>query len=379
VLAAVERGDMAWPPFESETWPMCRPLVEWTIRHLPDGGTVAQRPEWSDADRQQLVDRFFASSFGKRLDDADYRSLLDSVLWFATDYGPGDPLRWSGVAVELLLEWVPRKVFAPADFLALLPELLTAYVRFCHAERGIPAELTTETLQAIDTYAYGYLLATDASIDGNSDAAKDALRLALASFDPDAAMPPELIEALLSFPGLTDMLADEVGGPEALAALDDRPLPDEPFDWTDIPDDVHDRVAEVLALCDDACDALLDAELRTACRRFLARVASTDPTVFRRKGRPETAAAAVCWIIAKNNDLFRPWGAGLEVKDLLAHFGITGSVSQRASTLLRAGGFPLPQMGDLELGSTDYLGSARRRLIIDDREALAELHELDDL
>lgn len=375
VLAAIERSDMTWPPFETDTWPACRPLVEWAIRELPDGGSSYVRPEWSDADRQQLVDRFFASPFGALLDDVDHRSLLDSVLWFACDYGPGDPLRWSGVAVELLLEWMPRKVMAPADFLALLPELLDAYVRYCHAERGIPAELTDETLDALDAYTHGYLRA----IHADSGDPKDALREALLSFDPDGPMSPELIEALLTFTGLTDVLADEVGGPEALAALDDRPLPDEPFDWTDIPDDVHDRVAEVLALCDDGCDVLFDTEFRTACRRFLARVASSDPAVFRRKGRPETAAAAVCWIMAKNNDVFRLWGMGLEVKDLLAHFGVTGSVTQRAATLLRAAGLPLPDMGELELGSIDYLVSARRRQIIDDRDALAELHELDDL
>jgi len=56
VLAALERGDIAWPPFETDTWPACRPLLEWAIRDLPDGGLAADRPEWSDADRQALAE-----------------------------------------------------------------------------------------------------------------------------------------------------------------------------------------------------------------------------------------------------------------------------------------------------------------------------------
>ena len=60
-------------------------------------------------------------------------------------------------------------------------------------------------------------------------------------------------------------LGDAVGGGEALADLHDRPLPDEPFHWTAIPADIHESVTEVLLLCDGCCDALFDAECRTAC------------------------------------------------------------------------------------------------------------------
>lgn len=59
------------------------------------------------------------------------------------------------------------------------------------------------------------------------------------------------------------------------------------------------RVGEILALCDDACDTLLDAEYRTATRRFLARAAAGDPDVFRRTGKASSTAAAVCWAVGK--------------------------------------------------------------------------------
>ena len=72
---------------------------------------------------------------------------------------------------------------------------------------------------------------------------------------------------------MSELLRNAAGGDEALRALDDRPLPDEDFDWAGIPVDVHDKVAEVLGLVDACCDDLLDVEYRTACRRLLARVA----------------------------------------------------------------------------------------------------------
>jgi len=150
------------------------------------------------------------------------------------------------------------------------------------------------------------------------------------------------------------------------------PLPDEPLDWTGIPDDIRDRVTEVLALCDRCCDELLDAEYRTATRRVLARIARQGPDAFRRKGRPDTAAAAICWAVGRVNDLFSPRGGEMTQKDLLAHFGIQqGSVSQRAGTLLAAGDFPR-HTGDLTLGSPDYLISTRRRHIIETRDRYSD-------
>ncbi len=106
---AIEHGAMLFPPLESDTWPVCRPIVEWMLRMLPAGGVVPDRREWTDSDRRVLGDAFFASSFAHGLDDRDDRDLLDSVLWFGTVHGPGDPSRWSPVNVEMRLsDWFPR-------------------------------------------------------------------------------------------------------------------------------------------------------------------------------------------------------------------------------------------------------------------------------
>ena len=157
VDAAIELATITFPPLETETWPACRALVEWITRGLPEGGTGYQRPQWDSADLARLADRFFASPYGARLDDPDHRGLLESLLWFGTDYGPGDPLRWSAVKVEILLDdWIPRKIVAPAEYLAKAPDLLRAFIRFAHAEVGLRSDLTDETLAAIDDWEPQY-------------------------------------------------------------------------------------------------------------------------------------------------------------------------------------------------------------------------------
>ena len=374
ITDAIERAARTVPPFETDTWPVCRPIVEWLTRRMPAGGVGYQRPEWSEHDQQQLARRFFASAFGLALDDTDHRALLDSVIWFGTDYGPGDPMRWSPVAVEIILaDWIPRKIVADAGYLSKAPDLLRAFVRFCHAERGIRADLTDETLAAVDRFEPDYqrtirsprpqgpmAILASMGLLGHDDAWNaDAVApdvLGAFDFDNDSFM--------------RELLREAAGGDDALRTLDDRPLPDEDFDWSGIPDDVHDKVGEVLALSDGCCDELLDVEYRTACRRLLARAAAGDPAMFRRRASSATAAAAICWIVGKDNDLFSPAGGRMLVKDLVAHFGLVhAGVSQRANTLMKAAGFdPYERRWDLRLGDPELLVSRRRRRIIDLRD-----------
>ena len=148
---AVKRGAITFPPFETEDWPGCRALVEWVIRGLPAGGLGYPRTEYSPEDIAAIAARFFSSSYGSPMDDADHRELLDTLLWYGTDYGPGEPLKWSPVRIEILLDdWLPRKIVAPAEYLAKAPNLLRAFIRFAHAEVGIRSELTQEALSAVD-------------------------------------------------------------------------------------------------------------------------------------------------------------------------------------------------------------------------------------
>ncbi|MCV7148145.1 DUF6398 domain-containing protein [Mycobacterium riyadhense] len=363
ITAAIQRAAITVPPYESDTWPACRALVEWMIRGLPDGGMNFQRPEWDSKATANLAKRFLTSDEGVQFDDRDHRDLLDSLLWYGTDYGTGDPMRWSPVKVELLLaDWLPRKIVDTAERLASAPDLLRAFVRFAHAEVGIRPDLTADALAEIDALEPEY----QRIIRSPRPQGPAALLAAMGVYDednwldedPDADV-GELILGELEL---------DVGSRVVLDRLDDHALPDEPFSWQGIADDVVERVRAVLELTDRCCNDLFDVEARTACRRLLSRVAAGNAEVFRRKGRSETAAAAIVWIIGKVNDLLSLyWGPGLQVKDLMSYFGVKGSPSQRAETLLRAGGFEC-RTYDMHLGSPDYLTSTTRRRMIELRD-----------
>ncbi|WP_454294957.1 hypothetical protein [Salana multivorans] len=57
--AGIENGDHAFPPFETDTWPGIRPVVEWMLRLMPEGG---QAPGWSELTeaRREAVQNAFA-------------------------------------------------------------------------------------------------------------------------------------------------------------------------------------------------------------------------------------------------------------------------------------------------------------------------------
>lgn len=363
VEAAIDFGSTLYPPLSSDSWPMCRPLVEWMLRMLPAGGVAPERRDWSEREMTAVAHAFFASPYGTSLDRVDERDLLASVLWFSTGYATGDPWRWSPVTVEMLLaDWFPRKVIAEPAYLAKLPDLLRAYIRYCHDRNTIRTDLTRETLAAVDRYEPEY----EKQIHSDRQTSMAGLAEAL--------LAAERVKGLSDSEWELDYLARDVGGVDALMSLDESELPDEELDWTGIPEDVRPAVEAILEHCDGCADALLDVEHRTAMRRFLARAARTDPKVFARKGSPVRGAAAVAWVIATGNRTVGVWSADMTARDLLAHFGVTGSVSDRAGTLMRAAGIPTGHAtSSVELGDPGLLVSARRRSLMRSRDkALAE-------
>lgn len=368
--AAMEIAAIMWPPLETDSWPACRPLLRWVLRQLPAGGQGYVRPEWSDADRAELADRFFASPFGRDEDDEDGRDLFDSLLWFGCDYGPGDPLRWSPVSVEILLsDWLPRKVVADVAFLSRAPDLLRAFVRFSHAERDLRDELTAETLAAVDEWEDEYQDVIRSPRPQGPAALMAAMGVPVGDGPFGADVTPWWADA--SYGELMlDLLARQVGGAEALHSLDAGPLPDEAFAWDRIDDDIADRVGDVLALTDRCCEELFDVEYRTACRRLLADVAAADPQIFRRRGRTDTAAAAIAWIVGKANRLFDTHRTGVAVADVVGWFGVSGSPSRRAGTMLTALAIDDAGSYSMDLGTPRYLVSAHRRELIARRDQL---------
>lgn len=152
-------------------------------------------------------------------------------------------------------------------------------------------------------------------------------------------------------------------------ALDAEPLPDEAFDWTGIPEEIQPAVQAILDECDSCAEAMLDVEHRTAMRRFLARAARNDPNLFRRKSSPKREAAAVAWVACTANRTIGSHRSPMTGKKLLAHFGVTGSVTDRANSLIRAAEIDLNlTYGRLRVGDAGLLVSRQRRELVDDRD-----------
>lgn len=400
---AIRWSGMTVPMVETETWPASRALVEWLIQALPEGGTSPEPPEWDDDQREALLQAILTSPYARGFTDDD-RDLLHTLLWFACDYGPGDPMRWSPSAVEiLLLDWLPRKVVADVAYLARAPRVLRVYIQWAGEQKGWRRELIGGTLATVDELEADYqriirtprpqgpmaLLAAMGAIDEG-----DAIGAWPPGLPVDAPMPPvawlfdaateELrAQALESFMAgqrerVRRLLEAQVGGAEALHTLTDEPLPDEPVAWAAVPESVRDRAKEIIDLLDACCQQFFDREHRTAMRRFVVDVAAASPRVFAR-GRPDRTAAAIAWIVASANRSFESWSGGLTVKAMAEGFGLTGAPSDRAATLVAAVCDPEPwEAGDWmvhsvwkvdrALGTPRYLTGARRRFLLDMRE-----------
>lgn len=352
---AIAHSAMLYPQPESDDWPMCRPLVEWMTRMLPDGGAAPQWHEWSEAELDAIARGFSSSQFAAGIDGPDDADILGTLLWFGSGYCGSDPLRWSPVNVEILLvDWLPRKIVADVDYLARIPAVLRAFIRHCHAVRGISRALTEETVAAVARWEPDYQRTIRSARPQGPEAILAAMGLPV-GFD----LSDE--EYLLS------ILDARVGGRQQLMSLDATPLPDEPFDWAGIPDDIRPVVRSMLDECDRVANDILDAEYRTAMRRLLNLAATGDPAIFRRKASPVRGAAAVAWIVFRANDDVEY--RNLRVQDLLAGFGVTGSVSQRADPLLRAVGVdPHHRFGRPDLGSPAFLTGPVRAQIIARRD-----------
>ena len=258
---------------------------------------------------------------------------------------------------------------ADPGYLSKAPELLRAFIQFCHAERKIRPALTGQTLAAVDEYELEYqrvirsprpqgpaaLLAAMGVLDDQESWEDDP--------DPWEEEPFEVERYVLH------ALAEEVGGQDVLGSLDDRPLPDQEFGWAGVPADLHDRVGEVLACCDRCCGDLLGAEYRTACpggcwpapcQACQARCATSKPGVI---------AASLCWVIGKGNHRFGQRAGELRVKDLMSYFSLgQSSVSERGYEIMHAAGIRPTGAYEVRLGSPDLLVSARRRQIIEVRD-----------
>lgn len=392
ITQAIATAARTFPRYETDSWPMSRALVEWVVRQLPAGGAGYEFHEWTDEELAPIVERFMASPFVKGVTTVA-RQHADLLFWFAANYGPGDPLKWSPMAVErVLLDLVPRKVIASEASLRPIPKLVAAIVQFTYAELGLSAELLDDALDAVDQWTSEYLrlIASD-RLQGAEAIAHAALAASRGDgndidelefeFDDDGF--DEFDDIDEPGPGGFDLAKiardnlarlQQAYGSEALAAVTSDPLPDEPFDGTGIPSDIREEVDDVLAVVEDVCARSLGPEILTASRRLLAAAATGNPTVFRQNANRRRSAAAIVWAVASANHLIGRSSGQMLVRELLAEFDLTGSVSQRGGVLIRASGVGrIDARGGPTLADVAFLTGSRRAELLSLHDALIEL------
>lgn len=364
-----EAGD--FPGLEpTETWPGCRPLLELALRRIPGAGHGYDLDRLDDAATEELARAFLASPEARALEDsrgdlaaageeyADAETVDEEIAEYLATFvqvALRGVMRMSPAAVEILLvRWFGTTVPEGRDLLLRVPTVARAFVRYVHRVTGLDPADTTETLAAIDQWTPAYHELVD-------DPEAVTARLALGQ---------EMWAAALgSVDWLRLFLADEVGGESNLAALDERPLPDEPLALTTVAPDVHAPLAEVAAVVDRFADEHFGLEFRTACRRLLTDIATSDPAIFRR-GRVDTAAATIAWAVARANMLVGYPPAPMRAKDLQEWFGTATHPSQRARVMLEAIGAPTGSYaGHVALGSPRYLVSGYRQRLVARRDA----------
>ena len=165
---------------------------------------------------------------------------------------------------------------------------------------------------------------------------------------------------------MLEILSSSLGVDNFAEPLSTVPLPDEEFDWTLVPDAVHARTSEVLLLVDACADALFDTEFRTACRRYLARVA-TDVTLIAGRASATSTAAAIVWNIHRaNHDLVSDRMPQVTSKAITEFLGAKSSPTSRAQTIRTALGI-YDQHYVNGLQSSDYLTSATRIAVQQER------------
>ena len=177
---ALQAYDETFMPETSKETRYLLPLVRARLRLLP-AGVAVERVEIPTAERESLVADFEASPEATAGDEAaagDVGLLASYFVDYGCDYGTGDPLRWSPIAVELvLLDWFPRKVMLEGPAIAAVPDALRRFVRYAGRRKGLPEASIADTVAAVEEFESEYLLAmADTTGYGPAKAIVSAMR-----------------------------------------------------------------------------------------------------------------------------------------------------------------------------------------------------------
>jgi hypothetical protein len=127
-----------------------RALLASRLAALPPGKAHG-RSELDHEARERLVAEFLGSpEAADLLAEPATVDLCHSLVVYRCDFGDGDPLRWSPTLAGLcLLEHFPARVSVDDPDLALVPDVLAAWVGYTGRLRGLPDEAVGQILDVI--------------------------------------------------------------------------------------------------------------------------------------------------------------------------------------------------------------------------------------
>jgi hypothetical protein len=129
-----------------------RALLTSRLATLPPAANTGLE-ELDSEGRELLVAEFLgAPEAADLLSEPAAVQVCHSLITYRCDYGDGDPLRWSPTLAGLcLLDHFPVKVSLDAPDVALVPDVLAAWVAFAARRKNLPEEALTRILDVIDS------------------------------------------------------------------------------------------------------------------------------------------------------------------------------------------------------------------------------------
>ena len=137
---------------EGRTLAEMRALLASRLNTLPPAAAVGVE-ELDTEGREWLVAEFLgAPEAADLLSEPAAVIVCHSLITYRCDYGDGDPLRWSPTLAGLcLLDHFPVKVSLDEPDLALVPDVLAAWVVFSARRRHLPEPALARILDVIDS------------------------------------------------------------------------------------------------------------------------------------------------------------------------------------------------------------------------------------
>lgn len=330
----------------TQTWPVCRPLLRWVLRQLPEGGAGHDYPEYDEEQMEADVNAFMTSPYSAGLGKhaADHAWFL---LDLACNYGSGNIYGWSEhLAERVLLDLAPRKMLAGEDYMRGMPQTLAALVRFSHNKIGVPESLTQEVLEEI------------------SRNKREFNRL----------IKPNRYEPDFDSFGFEASWVLDIGGRDALDGVNVEPLPAERLNTKGMSREVGTRARAVGKVIEEKAPGFFqDPEMTTSALRIFERLCRESPDYLISKSTTSSAgpvswetnvAAAVCWLTGKVNGWFTQSNPSRTVKALTGEFGLKTSPATRGDTIARR--LPTAQMDrdGWHIGDPALLTSTKREAVL---------------